>query len=153
MDLVRRSIDEDIKLTVLLISGGFRIRTQLVPIRKNPSDHRASSVLVMSEEIKAVIYDRIVNAPPRDDELVVHSELVNLGQLSPLSTRELEVLALMRQGMRTSEIADELYRSVSTVQRHRESIGKKLDMHDRSEIIELANIAVLQVEDAHRTRF
>jgi len=151
LGFVRRCIKEDTKITILLMSGGFRIRTQLVPIRTSPGDAQASCVLVMSEEIKAQIYEQIVSDPP-DDEVVVHSELVSLGPLDVLSTRELEVLALMREGLRTKEIADRLHRSLSTILKHRESIGRKLKLHDRSEMIELANIAVLQVEDASRTR-
>jgi len=148
---MHQSIENDQTVVVLTIKEGHRIQSQVVPIRANQSDTRASASLIMCEEISPETYDLVVSTRS-EDRFVVHSKLVGLGPLDVLSRRELEVLAHMRLGLRTKDIAAQLHRSPSTILRHRESIGKKLGLADRSAIIELANTAVLQFEDAQRTR-
>ncbi len=63
----------------------------------------------------------------------------DLGKLSVLTTRELEVLRLIGESMTTAEIADHLHRSVKTIEWHRVSLGSKLGASNR---VELARIAV-----------
>ena len=48
----------------------------------------------------------------------------------PLSGREIEVLQLIAEGRPNKETADELGISIKTVEKHREHIGAKLDIHD-----------------------
>jgi DNA-binding NarL/FixJ family response regulator len=50
-----------------------------------------------------------------------------LGLLSP---RELEVLNLIAKGYKNKEIAANLCISIKTVEKHRESLMKKLDLHN-----------------------
>jgi len=54
-----------------------------------------------------------------------------------LSPREAEVLDLLRQGLRTSEIARRLFVSQVTVRTHIASILKKLNAADRDEAIRM----------------
>ncbi|MDB6003666.1 MAG: DNA-binding response regulator [Prosthecobacter sp.] len=49
---------------------------------------------------------------------------------SPLSTREMEVLQLIAEGKANKESADELRISVKTVEKHRQSLMDKLNIHD-----------------------
>ncbi len=83
---------------------------------------------------------------------VIESEVSDLGPLDVLSARELEVLALIGQGMSLKEIARTLYRSVKTIDNHRQSIGKKLNVTDRVVLAEIAKRAGLTVADADRAR-
>jgi two-component system response regulator NreC len=48
-----------------------------------------------------------------------------------LSKREREVLALIAEGLTTSQIAERLYVSPHTVQTHRDHVMTKLDLHSR----------------------
>jgi two-component system response regulator NreC len=48
-----------------------------------------------------------------------------------LSKREREVLALIAEGLTTSQIAERLYLSPHTVQTHRDHVMTKLDLHSR----------------------
>ena len=48
-----------------------------------------------------------------------------------LSRREREVLALIAEGLTTSQIAERLYLSPHTVQTHRDHVMTKLDLHSR----------------------
>ncbi len=50
--------------------------------------------------------------------------------VSPLSTREMEVLQLIAEGKANKETADELHISVKTVEKHRQSLMDKLNIHD-----------------------
>ena len=47
-----------------------------------------------------------------------------------LSTREREVLKLIAEGNKNREIADYLYLSLKTVEKHRSNLMKKLDLHN-----------------------
>ena len=55
-----------------------------------------------------------------------------------LSDREREVLVLLAQGISLKEIAFRLHLSVKTVDAHKYKIMRKLDLHDRSELIRYA---------------
>lgn len=55
-----------------------------------------------------------------------------------LTDREREVLTLIAQGRSNQEIADALVISVKTVNRHRENIMAKLNLHNRVELVRYA---------------
>lgn len=55
-----------------------------------------------------------------------------------LTEREREVLQLIAEGYTNREIADLLHLSIKTVQNHRSNIMRKLDLHDRGELIKYA---------------
>jgi LuxR family maltose regulon positive regulatory protein len=54
----------------------------------------------------------------------------------PLSNRELQVLRLLATNLTSTEMAEELYISVSTVRTHIKNIYSKLDVHRRYEAVE-----------------
>ncbi len=57
---------------------------------------------------------------------------------SDLTPREIEVLTLIAEGLTNAEIALELTISVKTVDRHRENIMRKLNMHNRIDLVKYA---------------
>ena len=59
--------------------------------------------------------------------------------VEPLSDRELEVLALIAEGLPNRDIAERLYISLSTVKSHTASIYGKLGVHSRTEAIARAH--------------
>ncbi len=59
-------------------------------------------------------------------------------KLELLTPREQEVLRMIGRGMSRIDIAKSLRRSPKTVDGHRESIMKKLDIHDRGELVRFA---------------
>jgi two-component system response regulator NreC len=57
---------------------------------------------------------------------------------SNLTPREQEVLTLIAEGYSNAEIANDLYISIKTVDRHRENIMRKLNMHSRIDLVKYA---------------
>lgn len=72
------------------------------------------------EALEAVIRARTTPPPPPDTQL---------------TERELDVLRLMVQGYKNSEIADELVVALSTVKFHISTIFKKLEVQSRTEAV------------------
>ena len=83
---------------------------------------------------------------------VFQSNIMCLGELKSLTPREVEVLALLGQGMTIKEIAAALFRSVKTIENHRESIGRKLKKTRGIELAMIAQSAGLRVDDSVRKR-
>ncbi|MBF0468016.1 MAG: response regulator transcription factor [Desulfamplus sp.] len=59
-------------------------------------------------------------------------------RLNTLTKREKDILALIAEGHKNKEIADELFISVKTVDRHRANIMKKLDIHNAASLTSYA---------------
>ena len=55
-----------------------------------------------------------------------------------LTAREQEVMGLLAEGLSAKEVADKLFISPKTVENHRHSIMKKLDLHSNIELIRYA---------------
>jgi two-component system response regulator NreC len=58
--------------------------------------------------------------------------------VSDLTPREQEVLVQIAEGLTNPEIADRLVISVKTVDRHRENIMRKLNLHSRIDLVKYA---------------
>ena len=55
-----------------------------------------------------------------------------------LTTREREVLVLIAEGLSNGEISEKLVLSIKTVDRHRENIMRKLNIHKRIDLVKFA---------------
>lgn len=60
------------------------------------------------------------------------------GQKLEISKREIEVLALMSEGLSNQEIAEKLFVSLNTIKTHSSNIFEKLDVKRRTQAIEKA---------------
>lgn len=65
----------------------------------------------------------------------------DLGMLSQLSKREIEVLSLVGVGLTTGQIAKSLHRSLKTVENHRTAIGRKLNARSLLDLCRIARRA------------
>ncbi len=82
----------------------------------------------------------------------IESGVMRLGKLDVLSPRELEVVALLGQGLSVREVADILHRSEKTIDNHRSSVHEKLRVSDRVHLAEIARRAGLTLADIGRAR-
>lgn len=115
----------------------------------DPSIMPDGAVFVITRRVQG---DLAGSAVINDDSDVVYSNVMTLGPLEHLSNRELEILALIGQGLSIRAIASFLVRSEKTVEHHRLSIGRKLNASDRARLIEIAREAGLTIADARRLR-
>jgi DNA-binding NarL/FixJ family response regulator len=72
-------------------------------------------------------------------------------QLDELTAREREVMALVAAGLRNDEIAERFVISPATVKTHVSRVRRKLDAHDRSQLVAIAYQIGLVRTDAVRT--
>ena len=150
LQVFRHAVTADKPIIFIEIIAGVRLCSRIKSIRANINGTCTPVILYTIEPIINNDLDWLRTQTSGYE--VITADCIDLGHLNILSDRELEVLALMGKGLRQKDIAKELCRSVSTVNRHRESIGIKLGITDRAQIIRLANIANLEVEDASRNR-
>ncbi|MDX1615968.1 MAG: response regulator transcription factor [Candidatus Promineifilaceae bacterium] len=74
-----------------------------------------------------------------DEEPLIYDEL---------TPREREVLTLIAEGLTNAEIAEELVISPKTVDRHRENIMRKLNMHSRIDLVKYAlRMGLIELEE------
>ena len=79
----------------------------------------------------ALLYPAAATAPHgRGGELAARD-----GESAPLTPREVEVIALLREGRSTRAMADRLGPSPSTVRNHTQAILRKLGAHSRLEAV------------------
>ena len=65
-----------------------------------------------------------------------------------LTPREQEVLILIAEGLSNPEIAERLVISVKTVDRHRENIMRKLNLHSRIDLVKYAiKVGLIELDD------
>ena len=86
-------------------------------------------------KIKTVIVEKEVPVPTTEG---IHFDEEALKKLN-LSSREYEVLQLLVKGYSNSEIASNLFLSVSTVKTHVSNLLFKMDVKSRTQAIEKAN--------------
>ncbi len=135
-------------VSMIDLIDGKRLFTVLRPVEIEHKGQLQTLIFITVEPVSPLELG-LIREQLKADELIT-AEHIDLGQLSVLTSRELEVLALMGQGLRQKEIATTLCRSISTIDRHRERIGEKLGITDRADLIVIAREAVLDVEDAKR---
>lgn len=132
LGFVRRALADAAPLVVIEIWRGMRTRTTFRPM---PAEQPGTSLILM--------VSRVVLDGHDDDEAAAHTHtqaVVNdMGPLSALTPRELDVLALIGRGLSTAQIALALFRSNKTVEAHRLSLGLKLKAANR---VQLARIAL-----------
>jgi len=71
-------------------------------------------------------------------ERMASGAATTVSEVQGLTDRELEVLQLIGQGLKTGEIAKALHRSVHTVEAHRASIKRKLGLKNSGELAKAA---------------
>ena len=105
--------------------------------------------LVVARDMAQPLSDDSAHVGTQD---FIKTDSTDLGPLSKLTRKELEVLALMGEHLSSQGIADRLERSVKTIEWHRVSIGRKLKVKTRGELAIIAQRAGLVKPPPNGTR-
>lgn len=91
------------------------------------------STKITKPKVETIVVEKEVRVP-------IDSFVLNKTELQQrnISKRELEVLALMAQGMSNREIAEQLFVSLNTIKTHSAKLFEKLDVKRRTQAIETA---------------
>jgi PAS domain S-box-containing protein len=101
----------------------------------------------------AIVLTRLDGMLPDGDIKDTQSQFIDLGPLSVLSPRELEVLVLLGQGNSVPEVSRLLFRSPRTIERHKTEIGHKLGVSSIAQLTRLVAQAGLRPEHLPLQRF
>ncbi|MCC6229844.1 MAG: response regulator transcription factor [Phycisphaerales bacterium] len=141
-ELMRRSLEGKQPLLVRKLCGGRMFRSWLYPIDAMGRVPFDQPMVVFS------IRAEMIEEPPTESlpqgAAAVEFRSGGMGPLDALSPRELEVLALLAEGLTIREIAAKLHRSEKTIDKHRTSIHTKLGVHDRVALCDIARRAGLR---------
>jgi DNA-binding NarL/FixJ family response regulator len=85
--------------------------------------------IALSENMSSRLLGQFVGAP---------TQVQNVSPVDRLSDRELEVLQLMGKGLSTTQIADQLFLSVKTIETYREHLKQKLKLNSGQELLRYA---------------
>ncbi len=142
LSIIRRVLATGRPVLLRHIRGGVQLESAVRPLERE----RDGSGVVLAVTRKGA------SSSPSTEYEIVESQYVDLGELDVLSRRELEVLALLGQGLSIAEIARVLFRSPKTIEKHRASISRKLGVMSRAELARLVHEAGLELRDANLKR-
>lgn len=106
---------------------------------------KQSSGNVLAKAIREVVKGHAFFSPSIARRLTYHQDKAKAcGDLAPgpdaarLSPREMEVLQLIAEGKANKESADVLHISIKTVEKHRQKVMEKLNIHDTASLTRYA---------------
>ncbi len=105
-----------------------------IPKRAAPDD-LVSAIRVVSQG-NVFLYPNLAKSLVKD--FLQRAETGQSGTGETLTPREREVLTYIAEGYTNREIAEALVISIKTVDRHRENIMRKLNLHSRVELVKYA---------------
>jgi two-component system, NarL family, response regulator NreC len=130
--IVALTIHEDEQYFFEMLQAGA---SGYVPKRAAPEDLIGAIRAIHAGEIylypslaKALVVDYLGRSRTEPSE----------ASLEMLTSREIEVLELLAEGLSNEEIADRIVISRHTVARHRENLMRKLGLHNRGELVKYA---------------
>jgi DNA-binding NarL/FixJ family response regulator len=96
---------------------------------------KSSALPELVQAIRAVAQGKLYLSPEIAREALPEADAEEGG---PLAARERQVLALLAEGKRSSDIAEALGISTATVEAHRRNIMRKLGLHTIAELTKYA---------------
>jgi DNA-binding CsgD family transcriptional regulator len=144
--LIRQVLSENKPLSIRHIILGHPVASTVWPLRDSrPPFNR---VIVVTRPGPATPVDGLMP----DGIGTFQTRLIDLGPLNVLTRRELEVLVLLGHGMSVPRTASILHRSPKTVERHKDSIRRKLSLRGHVELVQLVTSIGLELSDVRLTR-
>ena len=90
----------------------------------NEQDKHRLQFLAKPLESSIVAYETVINGYPKQHD----------GKNGSLTTREIELIKLVKKGLSNQEISKELFISINTVKKHLQNLYQKLDVANRTEL-------------------
>ena len=149
MAALQRIAADGVSRILRTVWRGRQIVSWVHYIPPQPGEEDGGRFLSITRYHSGSIDDLLTGDDPPE---MIPSSINELGPLDVLSTRELEVLAMLGNGLDSAAIARRLHRSRSTIESHRNAIAAKLDASDRATLIDIAQRAGLTLDDARRAR-
>jgi DNA-binding NarL/FixJ family response regulator len=118
---------------------------EAIDVLRYESPH--TPVIVVTESVTGIAAVSCLRAGAEDIVLrknlqrlptAIEKAIEGRSPLAKLTSRQVEVLRLVAEGLRTREIADRLKLSVKTVESHRGEVMKRLGMHDVVSLVRYA---------------
>ena len=94
-------------------------------------DAVASGEYFLDSSISQEVIAKLMQSPVKEAK-------VSDSGYGKLTAREQEIMRMLAEGMTKSDIADQLYISVKTVENHRTNIMRKLNIHNAMELVRYA---------------
>jgi DNA-binding NarL/FixJ family response regulator len=124
------SDDEYIRQAVILGAAGYLIKQTSADSLSKAIREVQKGNTFFSPSIAGRVYDLYLEAPERRG--------ARKTKKSTLSSREVEVLQLVAEGKANKQVAAELGISIKTVEKHRQHLMSKLDLHDTAALTRYA---------------
>ena len=126
--IVMSSMDEDLYAERVLRAGadGYVMKSALGPTLLQAVDMVLAGQIWVSPRLSSTMLRRIAGRPGAGDDK------------PELSAREIEVLRLVAAGKGTREIAEQLNRSVKTIETHKQALKVKLGADSPARLVRLA---------------
>lgn len=125
--LVRPALDEGKTVAFVQLDRGIRWLTRVWPLDANAFGKPGVFMV-----LKQGVTRRDPNATPPAFPM---AKVGDLGELDVLTPRELEVFYYLAAGMTVADIGELLHRSPKTVERHLESLHRKMNFKNRAELV------------------
>lgn len=135
--VVRDVVTQERPVVIQWVVRGVGVCSSVHPL---PGDWNSQRIVLVATRDKVCGGDAI---EVKDRFRVIKPKARDLGPLRILTRRELQILALIADGMSSAQIAERLERSVKTVEWHRVSIGQKLGLKSRIDLAQIGLIAGL----------
>lgn len=139
--IIRQVVSGGQPVLLRQILGGVQVECAFSPLCDDPGCCRS-----------AIVVTRVGLSHDTGEFEVIESAFADFGELDVLSRRELEVLALVGQGLSIAEIGKMLFRSPKTIEKHRASISRKLGVLSRAELAQIVHKAGLELSDCDLKR-
>jgi two-component system response regulator NreC len=145
MDAIReiRKIHPDVKIIVLTVHTAEEYVYESLKAGANGYVLKAADFDELITAIRCVLKGKAYISPDISDTVVMGylksgSDVEPVGLKEGLTPREREVLKLVAEGYKNREIGGMLCVSIKTVEKHRENIKRKLDLHSTPAMIAYA---------------
>lgn len=120
-EMVRNTLDAGAHGYILKSDASTRLETAIEAV--------ANGNLYFSSGVAKYVIESVASSGPTED---IHTSEM------PLSPREIEIVRLLGLGKSSKEIANELFISVRTVETHRRTINRKLEINSVAGLVRYA---------------